>query len=692
MSTASDNPATGDRSDDVSGSEEESDPDAQPDSPARARPALEVSKGSADESRLWLRLSTWGKFLAKAYASADPRSLGLFRIALGTLLFVDVARRLPDLTAHYTNAGWLTNHFALFRPMSSHIFSIYHAFSTPEEVRVMVGLHLLVNFLVIIGFHTRLMLVLAAIFITSINSRNILLENGGWVVLNLLTVWSMFLPLGRRFSVDALRRSFAYRERDAEALNDRSIPVRDRAPVLSLAVTALLLQWVVIYYFNVIHKNGTPWRDGTAVYYFFQQDRMVTSLGAWMRDSMPFWVFQSMTWGTLVIEATIVVLLLFPFATKYTRMVAWLFCAALHLTIDAVVQLGPFSWAMVVMFVALIPSEAWEAAARHRAAKKPARRLLFDPDSGVSLYFCRVIKRFDTLGLVTFVALPRGSREPDPDSTEPETIASRAAERTLIVTDAENRQHWTGVEALRRLFDALPVFPVLFGWISWPIVGSLIDALLTRVFTGRAELSRYLQIDNEPKLPSGSPPPPPPARQLALRVGGMSAHVVLLLMMIAGASQVLIENRAVPERFKPHKRPEWMTSVIVYPRLFQGWSMFAPAPPMEDGRIVIDGRTADGRHFDPLTGQTPTFEVQPKGGFRMNQIWGDFHRRIGEQRFSVYHDGVRDFLLNHHEITQRPQDRLVAFDVWYVSEQIPPPGKLKPAPTRHRLFSHGVVN
>jgi hypothetical protein len=690
MSTASDDPAHAAAPDPAADEPEAGNADAEGRGPARVPPALEVSKGPARAGAA-ARIGAFGSFLARAFATADPRSLGLFRIALGALLFVDVARRLPDLAAHYSNAGWLTNHYALFRPMSSHMFSIYHAFSTPEEVRVIVGLHLLVNFLLLIGFHTRLMLVLAAMLITSMNCRNVLLENGGWVVLNLLAVWSVFLPLDRRFSVDAWRRSFAHRERDAQALNDRSQPVLDRTPVVTLAVTALILQWAVIYYFNVIHKNGAPWRDGTAVYYFFQQDRMVTSFGAWLRDVMPFWIFKAMTWGTLVIEASILVLLLVPFGTKYTRMVAWVLCAALHLTIDAVVQLGPFSWAMVIMFVALIPREAWEAAAQRRTAKKPGRRLLFDPDFGASLYFCRIIKRFDALGLVTFVPLPRVSA-PDPDSTEPETVASRAAERTLVVTDAENRQQWTGVQALRRLLDALPVLPVLFAWISWPIIGSLVDALITSVFTRRAELDRYLETDREAKLPSESAAPPAPALEFFAGLGRMSGQVIVLLIMLAGATQVLIENRAVPERFKPHKRPEWMTSIIVYPRLFQGWSMFAPSPPMEDGRIVVDGRTADGRHLDPLTGQLPTFEVQPKGGFRMNQIWGDFHRRIGEPRFSEYHDGVRDFLVNHHEITGRPQDRLVAFDVWYVSEQIPPPGQPKPPPTRRRLFSHGMVN
>jgi hypothetical protein len=42
------------------------------------------------------------------------------------------------------------------------------------------------------------------------------------VVLTELVVWSMFLPVGRRFSVDALRASLeARRETTPEALNDR---------------------------------------------------------------------------------------------------------------------------------------------------------------------------------------------------------------------------------------------------------------------------------------------------------------------------------------------------------------------------------------------------------------------------------------------------------------------------------------
>jgi hypothetical protein len=634
------------------------------------------------EERAPGRLLRLRRFLVDAYASADPRSLGLFRIALGVLLFVDVARRIGDLTPHYTNHGWLTNHFALYRPMSSHLFSVYHAFSTPGEVGALVAVHLLVNLALMVGWHTRIMHVLAAILITSINSRTIMLENGGWVVLNLLTVWSMFLPLDRRFSVDAWRRSWrARREGTVEALNDRALPAPERTQVVSLAVTALILQWAVIYYFNTLHKTALPWRDGTAVYYFFQQDRMVTAFGAFIRHVMPLEVIQALTWSTLVIEGSLVVLLLVPFKTHITRMLAWLLVCALHLSIDAVVQLGPFSWAMVILFVALIPPQAWARLHARRLRNKPRRWLVVDPGSGLALAIGRVVKRLDAAERVRFVAAS------DPEL--PEALGDVAASNQFVVIDEKTGQHAAGATALRWLLQALPL-----GWLGacarLPGLRGLVGRSLGSLFQRRERVDRFLQLDDLPGQDRVAPGPSAAGR-FVRRVAAVSGTVCVALLMLAAASQVLIENRAVPRWMKPEERPEWMTAVVLYPRLFQGWSMFAPGPPTEDGRLVIDGLTADGRRLDPLTGQAPSFEVQPREGFRMNQIWGDFHRRIAEPRFSPYLQGVRDMLVGYHEISGRPDDQLVAFDVWYVTEQIPPYGEPKLAPSRKKLLSHGAM-
>jgi hypothetical protein len=682
-------------------------------SPPESAPAAgETQAGSRPVAR-----NFWS-FAKQTYASADPRSLGLFRIALGILLFVDVARRWPDLEAHYSNLGWLSNHFALFRPMSSHLFSVYLAFSTPGEVKALMLFHLLVCFLLAIGWHTRLMHVLAAILLVSINSRNIMLENGGWVVLTLLTVWTMFLPLGRRFSVDALIASFRERrETTVEALNDRSRPVRETSPVVSLAIVALIAQWVVIYYFNVVHKTGREWRDGSAVYYFFEQDRMVTALGGWLRELIPVGLFRVMTFSALLIESAIAILLASPFRTPWARMVAWALCAALHLSIDAVVQLGPFSWAMVTAFWVLIPVEAWRTLGPRFARRFPRRVLAINPESGFWLRFGAVVKRFDVLGHIEFRAVtplrapaprqatsatdadeeededdeaeepdstrsPRQSASIEPASTD--AIAHAAAE-TLVVLDESQRLH-RGRTALLRLGDAIPFGFFLLLPARLPVLSTWIERRLARAARNNAQADAYFELERVPGAPEPFPAEPTKARRsLQGALAGLREAAVLVLIVCCG-SQVLIENRAVPKWLKPEQRPEWMTAVVVYPRLFQGWSMFAPSPPSDDGRIVVDGVTKDGRRLDPLTGEAPNFEVQPSGGYGMNQIWGDFHRRIAEQRFEIYHEGFREMLRNFHQITGRPADELRSFEVYFVSEQIPPPGGVRAPAQKKRLF------
>ncbi|MEZ4312713.1 MAG: hypothetical protein R3F14_32215 [Polyangiaceae bacterium] len=39
------------------------------------------------------------------------------------------------------------------------------------------------------------------------DNRLVLVENGGYVVVNLLVAWTTLMPMGRRCSVDALLRS-----------------------------------------------------------------------------------------------------------------------------------------------------------------------------------------------------------------------------------------------------------------------------------------------------------------------------------------------------------------------------------------------------------------------------------------------------------------------------------------------------
>jgi hypothetical protein len=619
----------------------------------------------------------WPKLVA-LYGSADPRSLAALRVALGALLFFDVALKWSDVEAHYSNTGWLTNHFALFRPMSDHLFSVYFAFGSPNEVKLLMLAHLLVCLLLTVGYRTKLMQLLALLLTTSLDSRNLLIESGGAVVLNILLTWTLFLPLGQRFSIDSVRASLRQRkETTAQSLNDRADPGRARAPVRSLAVTALLLQWVTIYGLNAVQKTGPEWRDGTAVHYFLQQEGLLTWLGAWLHRVLPLGAIELLTFGTLAIELLLPLLLLAPVKSPLLRLVAFGLALLLHGSIDAVLQLGSFSWAMVVAFFAFVPAEAWRAlAARYRARRRPCV-VHFDPQSGASLALCRVVKRLDSLGLVTFRAL---------DEHTP-----KKASRSLAVSASGVRATSVGFAALLAIGDA-----TWCGRAPLAVLGALgfrkrLERRLSELATEPQSLDEYLGTDELPAQADAHAPPPSDAALLWSRLGSGIGGVLVAFLMVACVSQALLENPVIPAALRPMRRPPALQATVSYLRIFQGWSMFAPSPPREGGRLVIDGRTQDGRALDPLTGSAPVFEVHPAGSPRMNLLWGYFHVRIAEPRFQTYWPGVRDFVMAHHKLTDRPQDALKSFDAYYVTERFVPPGQTRAAPERRKLFGSSFM-
>jgi hypothetical protein len=204
---------------------------------------------------------------------------------------------------------------------------------------------------------------------TSLHDRILVVENWGTVALAALMLWTAFLPLGRRFSVDALVSSLraASGERPDDLAAPR-IPAPDTRPAVSLAVLALLLQLAVIYGLNFAHKTGPTWRQGTAVHYVLYQERIVTWLGVWAGQHLPFAVTKGMTYGTLTIEASAPVLILTPICWRQTRLLAILLINLLHTGIALFANLGIFSAAMIAFCPLLLDSTHWDWLSRRMGA------------------------------------------------------------------------------------------------------------------------------------------------------------------------------------------------------------------------------------------------------------------------------------------------------------------------------------
>jgi HTTM domain len=292
--------------------------------------------------------------LRQAYLVADLRSLALGRIGLAAVLIANLIMRALVLRDFYSNEGLLPNHTLLWRPEQWPVFSLLFVASTPAMAAAAFLLCGVAFLALLVGYRTRTAQVLSYLAVLSLNARSFF--NGGDIVLCELALWSMFLPVGRRWSVDA-----ALARRRGASSGD---PGRQGNQIVAPAVAVLLAQLLFIYLLNALHKNGVTWRDGSAVHYVLHQDTIATSLGVWVRGFMTPNLSKILTWGTLAIEWTLPVLLASPIALQATRRAALLLAAGLHIGFVLFINLEMFTPAMIACLPFLLRGE--DAAAFER--------------------------------------------------------------------------------------------------------------------------------------------------------------------------------------------------------------------------------------------------------------------------------------------------------------------------------------
>jgi len=338
------------------------------------------------------------------YFEIDRRLLAVFRVYFGLVLLVDLLRRFPYLTLFYTNDGVLPSHYAIYAPMTQPIFSVFFACSTKGEVTVAFGLTALVYVGLIVGYRTKWMQICTAILYASLISRNLFFEMGGTCSLSIAAGWTVFLPLGDRFSVDALRLSLIRRhELKASALNDRTQLRPDPTPYGTLVTLGLLFQVTAIYFLNFEQKSDVAWRSGDAVHWVLWQNRIATALCGLVRMHEPRWFSPLMSWGTLITEAIAPLMLLTPFVWRWTRSIYVLVAWALHVGIALFVDVGPYSYVMFALDLLVLPGFWFDrGAGRLRRGRLP-RIVAYDPTDPGLHWMARMLARLDTFELLRFV-------------------------------------------------------------------------------------------------------------------------------------------------------------------------------------------------------------------------------------------------------------------------------------------------
>ena len=658
---------------------------------------------------------TWWGILRSSFFHFDRRTLGMARIFLGFFLVMDLFRRTADWFDMFSNEGVLPAHVNLFRPQAANALSIVNAFATKPELVALWIFAFLTFMALLVGFKTKVAQVISLFLVAGMNGRVLLIENGGYVVHNLLLLWTMFLPLGGRFSVDSMLASMRRtKERTEAELNDRAnidpVPhgahdtdggrrtakiglllfgvaavaflgaavITSSMPLAMAAIAAgvlflvsafqigpksrhphrytsvlgllVLLQLAAIYYFNVVHKTGPAWKNGQAVHFVLYVDRMVTPGVAHIREHIPFWLIIAMTKVTLAFEAAVPIFLLSPLWTAWARRCAIAMINALHIGFGTTFVLGPFAWAACVFSTTLFSSQDWEVAISTMRRERRGRVVVYDRSSPGALWACRVLKRLDGLELLAFRAA----------DDVPTGIAVERADGSRV----------TRAVAFGDLVEAMPLGPCVAWLARAPGASHLVAALMQRAEGGR--FSRFFGLVATESVPHRrrEEPAPSPLRVTRGKVAFVLGQVIALVFFSGAINQAMAELWVVNRRIKV-PQPEPMRVLAHKMRFLQGWFMFSPNPVMDDGTIVVDALTVDGRRIDPFTGKEPDFDLLSAKSLGYNQIWCDYFNRIHLPANTSFREHMKEYMHRLPERTGNPNDALVSGDIYWVQDMNP---------------------
>ena len=291
------------------------------------------------------------------WLTIDPRSVGLFRVAVGIVLLIHFSDRWSSIDDFYSPTGVLpatlvsASHEIPHFPTALTVIECYPHGMTAFFVVAMCAFAALT-----LGLFTRWSALLSLVAFSSLAHRNPYVLIGGDYVLGSMLLWMQVLPIAERFSWDALLR----RRNGRDLLDIRSTS----RPRPSIAVFGVFLQFGLIYLATAWQKTGaTWWQDGTALSHVLGMQRFLHP-GAELVGRLPDSWLGILTRAVLVFEYLVLPLILLPMAQPWLRRAALLGLAVLHMGIASVLDAGVFSITMLACLPLLLSSHDWDWAIR----------------------------------------------------------------------------------------------------------------------------------------------------------------------------------------------------------------------------------------------------------------------------------------------------------------------------------------
>lgn len=486
----------------------------------------------------------------------DYRSLALARVMLGLLIFVDLGMRAVDLSAHYTDAGVHPREFAF--GMNGYYVCVHMMNGEWSFQAFLFVLHALVALSFAIGYHTRLSAFLLWVLTTSLAARNQLILYGGYVLMRLLTVWFMFLPSHRAWSLDSALK------RDPSSAAQAARAAKSPWHVSGFSF-ALLLQMGVLYASSGWHKTGKEWHEeGSAAWYAISLDYFRWGMGDALL-SQPF-VLQCLTFATLYWELYGPFLFVSPIAPQFCRLFAVTLFWAMHLGLALALRLSVFLPTFSAALVALLPAFVWDDVLIPLFAS-PARlrlRVQYDPASAFATRLAQLARFVLVVPSVSVAHL----------SGETKDVYFKVLAPPVTHTDTSL--------AFAAVLAHSPF--------AWPLAPLLRVPLVAQAFDVLAQ-SQY-EKDKHRRAPALAPPAarPPlaknPAVRLLRRMVALFVGTLLALAVLAWCfGNVGATEYSIPDNAR---------DVVLWLHLDQSWNLFAPRPPAVNFWYTMPGELENG--------------------------------------------------------------------------------------------------
>jgi hypothetical protein len=390
------------------------------------------------------------------------------------------------------------------------------------------------------------------------------------------------------------------------------------------------------------------------------QERMVTWFGLLVRDHINFQLSRVLTYFTLSLEFAGPILVLIPVGWQWARRAAVIVLPLMHIGFAAGLNLGQFSFNMIGYFPLLMQPADWAfLAARLAPSPSRERTVYVREDAPIAFAWARVLSRLDVFQRLRFVAA---------------TDASAFFE----VEDAATQRRTTGALAVAECVAALPSGRPIAFVLRLPGFSALGGAVCRGVEKRQVTLARWLRI--APASVAGvTSPAASPAKRWSLRRLAELRELSVVVMIVANTSQLLVENHAIPQRLKL-PQPKWITQLVVYPRLLQGWQMFSADVPTGERMLYVDAVTFGGRHVDPFNeagsrvSSLPVDRIPPH--MEQDEFWCDYTNRIPENE--AYWRALREWIFAYHKRTGRTEDRIISFEARLLENESPAFGETQP--------------